>query len=203
MEGGRPVRDPGLPHVWVRQAEVEHPDLVPRRDHHVARLQVEMEHPVLVRVGHGAAERAQDAQRIGARQLAGAQAIEEAAQQLAVDQFHRDEMRVAVAVEVEDLDEPRMGQRLRLQEFPAQGRDRLGSPRELVAQDLQCHVTLLVGQVETVAVQCPVDGAHPTHAEPVFEHVAFAQHAAWTDRRPRRRAPRSATMGRRRRRVSE
>ena len=188
MEGGRPVRDPGLPHVWMCQAEVEHPDLVPRRDHHVARLQVEMKHAVLVCMGHGTAERTQYAQRVGARQLAGAQAIEEAAQQLAVDQFHRDEVRVSVAVEVEDLDEPGMGERLRLQELAPQGRDRLGSPRELVAQHLECHVTMLVGEVETVAVQCPVDGAHPTRAEPVFEDVALAQHAAGTDRRPLRRA---------------
>ena len=176
MDRGRVIRYPWLRHVRMRQAEIQHAHFAPRRDHHVAGLQIHVQDTTRVRVRYGIAEVAQDGERRLARQLAGPDALDQVAQQLSLEQFHRDEIHVAVAIEVEDVDDAGMGQRLRLVRLAAQCLQRIGSTCEFLEQHLDGHVTILRRKVLPVAVQCPINGAHAAAAEFLLEHVPLTQY---------------------------
>ena len=110
MERGRVIRYPWLRRVRIRKAKIQHAYVTLRRDHHVAGLEIHVQDAARVRVSYCIAEVAQDVGRRLARQLAGAHALHQIVQQLALEQLHRDEVHVAVAIEVEDVDDAGMGQ---------------------------------------------------------------------------------------------
>jgi hypothetical protein len=158
----------------MRQAEIQHTHFAQRRDHHVARLEIHMEHTARVRIRHGIAEVAQDVGRRLPRQLAGPDALDQVAQQLAFEQLHRDEIHVAVAIEIKDVDDAGVGQRLRLMRLAAQGLQRIRKTCELLAQHLDGHVTMLWRQALLVAVERPVHRAHAASAQLTLQHITLA-----------------------------
>ena len=179
MERRRVIRYPWLRHVRMREAKIQHAHVTLRRDHHVAGLEIHVQYTARVRVRDCAAEVAQDVGRRLARQLAGPDAPDQVAQQLALEQLHRDEVHVAVAIEVEDVDDAWMGQRLRLVRLATQCLQRIRSMRELLAQHLHGHVTMRRREVFLIAVQRPVHSAHAAVAKFLLEHIALTQHGSW------------------------
>ncbi|MBK7903207.1 MAG: hypothetical protein IPJ97_09860 [Proteobacteria bacterium] len=162
----------------MREAKIQHAYVTLRRDHHVAGLEIHVQYTARVRVRDCVAEVAQDVGRRLARQLAGPHTLDQIAQQLALEQLHRDEVHVAVAIEVEDVDDAWMGQRLRLVRLATQCLQRIRTMRELFAQHFDGHVTMRRREVFLVAVQRPVHGAHATAAKLLLEHIALTQHGS-------------------------
>ena len=175
MERGWVIGYPRFRHVRMRKAEIQHAHFALRRDHHVTGLEVHVKYTARMRVCHRIAEVAQDVARRLARQLAGPDASDQIAQQLALEQLHRDEICVAVPIEIEDVDDAGMGQGLRLVRLAAQYLQRIRTTCQLLAQHLDGHVPLLWRQALPVAVQRAVHSAHSAAAELSLEHVAVTQ----------------------------
>ena len=143
--GGRVIGDPAAGQ-HLGQAPVHDLDLAERADHDVRRLQVPVDHPSGVRVGHRLRHLLEDAQGprqpVGRRRPGGQQLREG----LAPDQLHREERpAVGEGAQLVDRHDARvleLAADLRLLDEAA---DHLGAAAEVVAEDLDGDVAAEVG----------------------------------------------------------
>ena len=108
------LRSTRLRHLRLCDSKIEHAHVAVCIDHHVIGLQIEMQDTPIVRVNDRVTQLAEYASRCFERKLVRQQAPGQLSERFAIEKFHRDEICVAVMVEVEDVHDPRMGERLRL-----------------------------------------------------------------------------------------
>ncbi len=97
-------------------------------------------------------------------------------EQLAFEQLHHDEVRVAVAIEIEHADDVRMRQRLRLMELALQRSERVRAVLVVELQNLHRDVARRVRQDARDAGRALVHRAAAAATEDGQQLVAIAQH---------------------------
>ncbi len=116
-------------------------------------------------------------------------------EQLAFEQLHHDEVRVAVAIEIEHARDVRVRQGLRLMELALQCGERVRTILVVELQNLDGHVTRGIRQVRAVTVERPVHCTAAAATEDRQQFVAVAQHVLLWDRLPRRLSRRFSRLG--------
>ena len=97
-------------------------------------------------------------------------------EQLAFEQLHHDEVRVAVAVEIEHADDVRMRQRLRLVKLALQRGERLRPVVIVELQNLHGDEARCIGEMRAMAIERPVHRAAAAASEDRQQLVPIAQH---------------------------
>ena len=120
-----------------------------------------MQDAPIVGIGDRIAQLAEYASRCFERKLVRLQTPYQRSERLAIEQFHGDEIRSVVVVEVENVHDPRVGEQLRRVVLAAQRIHCIRAARVLLAQDLERHVLVLRRQTGPVEVERTIDDAAP------------------------------------------
>ncbi len=160
----------------ARDAEVENFRSAVAGDENVARLEVRVGNAAVVRAlqpcAHPLDQRPQNRVRQPVRIF-----LQQPRELLPLQQLHRHVRDVAILVEVEDRDDVRVRDSLRLRRLALQRDERIGMRSEVVVQYLDCDVGVAVLRFDFAQILRAIHGSHAAGTEFLVEDEALLQDA--------------------------